>query len=494
MFKSESLGHADRSNAAPSGEEAIAMLAAQGEHDHKSAELLSRMEALPFTRWHAKARILMGSATFFDAFAALSLAYALPVLIGLWKLKAGQVGLLIATGYIGQLIGALGFGAMAERYGRIKGASAAVLVISLMGIACIFANSFTGLLVCRFIQGIGLGGEVPVAATYINELSQAKRRGRFFMLYEMIFPIGLMAAGQLGAWLVPSLGWHALFLVGALPTLIIAFGVMTLPESPRWLIHKGRLAEAERVVEQAEASAARKGYKYQGTIKSAAETTTTLARQMQLADSVKASRKTRPLEVLSHAYRSRTLIVWVLWATSYFVANGLNNWLPSLYRTFYHMPLQEALRTASITNMIQVVATLLCAVIVDKIGRRSWTIASFVVAGLALLVVWITGAEQAFVVVVFASLAYGVIGSTNTLLYLYTPEIYPTRMRAVATALATSWLRAASAAGPALVGVAVEMGGLNSVFLVFAVVCVFGAIAGIKMIETRGRRLEDLAA
>jgi MFS transporter, putative metabolite:H+ symporter len=157
------------------------------------------------------------------------------------------------------------------------------------------------------------------------------------------------------------------------------------------------------------------------------------------------------------------------------------------------MPLASALRVASLTNVVQVLATLLCAVVIDKVGRRSWTLTSFVVSGVALCGLWMTGSASAAAVGGLGSFAYGVIGSTNTLLYLYTPEIYPTRMRAIATAIATCWLRAASAAGPAMLGFVVEGGGLNTVFMVFAGVCAIGAVASAFMIETRGRRLEEIA-
>ncbi|MDR5832347.1 MFS transporter [Caballeronia sp. LP006] len=453
----------------------------------KEAYLLARLERLPFTRWHAKARIVMGSATFFDAFAALSLAYALPVLIGMWHLKASDVGLLIAAGYIGQLIGAIFFGAVAEKKGRVKSATGAIALMAIMGVACGFANGYWALLAFRFLQGIGVGGEVPVAAAYINELSQAHRRGKFFMLYEMIFPIGLMLTGQLAVWLVPALGWQALFLFGAVPTLLISFFVIKLPESPRWLINKGRLDEAESIVQQAEASALRSGTPLEPVAMQrpvvALQAATHAPRQ-----------KTRVTEVLSSTFRSRTLIVWGLWASSYFVANGLNNWLPSLYHTVFHLPLADALRTASLTNVLQVVATIICAFAVDSVGRRAWTVGSFVVAGLILAALWLTGSANVWTVIILCSTAYAVIGSTNTLLYLYTPEIYPTRMRAIATALATSWLRGASAAGPALLGVIVQTGGLNSAFIVFATVCAVGGLVGLGMIETRGKRLEQIAS
>jgi len=92
-----------------------------------------------------------------------------------------------------------------------------------------------------------------------------------------------------------------------------------------------------------------------------------------------------------------------------------------------------------------------------------------------------------------ATLSYGIIGSANAVIYLYTPEIYPTRMRAIGTGLGTSWLRIASALGPAAVGVMVGATGIGSVFWMFAGVSVIGALAATRMIETRDRRLEDIA-
>jgi MFS transporter, putative metabolite:H+ symporter len=164
-----------------------------------AANLLTRMEQLPMSGWFVRARVVMGSATFFDAFNALSIAFVLPILVPLWHITAPEVGIMIGASYVGQVVGALAFSWAAERYGRVPCAAAATAIYALMSLACAGAWSFGVLLTCRFIQGIGVGGEMPVAATYISELSRARGRGRFFMLYEMIFPIGLMVTGQVGA-------------------------------------------------------------------------------------------------------------------------------------------------------------------------------------------------------------------------------------------------------------------------------------------------------
>jgi putative MFS transporter len=438
--------------------------------------LLARMESVRFSRFHAKARLIMGSATFFDAFNSLSLAFALPILIGLWHISPRQSGLLIASSYVGQLAGALLFSWLAEKFGRIPSATAGIAIMAVMTLGCALAGSFHALFACRFVQGIGIGGEMPVAAAYISELSRARGRERFFLLYEMIFPVGLMAAGQLGAWLVPAFGWQAIFLIGSVPCLIITVLVARLPESPRWLISQGRLLEAAAIVKQMEASA--------GTSTSSPTPITPTA----------VARTTRWRELVSPSYRSRTLIVWTLWFCAYFIANSLNNWLPSLYNTVYHLGLRPALRAASMTNVAQVIVLLICAFSIDRIGRRNWTVASFI-AGAALLGIlgWLAS-QSVSSVMILATFSYGLIGSTNAVLYLYTPEIYPTRMRAIGTGLATSWLRLASAVGPALVGFLVGAKGIGAVFLMFAAVGIVGALAATRMIETRGQRLEEIAA
>ena len=443
-------------------------------------KLLARMESVPFSRWHAKARIVMGSATFFDAFNALSLAFALPTLIRLWHISPKQSGFLISASYVGQLVGALVFSGLAEKVGRTRGTAAAVAIMSVMSFGCALAGSFSALLACRLVQGIGVGGEMPVAATYVNELSQTHGRGRFFLLYEMIFPVGLMATGQIGAWLVPTWGWRSIFLLGGIPGLLIAFLVARLPESPRWLISRGRMKQAEKVIQQIEASTERR-------IPAIARGTSPLAL------STSNSGRSRWSELLSKFYRGRTLIVAALWASAYFVANSLNNWMPSLYNTVYHLDLRRSLRAASMTNVAQVAILLVCALCIDKIGRRNWTVAAFVSGGGLLAILGFVGTRSVLSVLILGTLSYGIIGSTNAVLYLYTPEIYPTRMRAIGTGLATSWLRIASAAGPTLVGFMVGAKGINSVFLMFAGVSAIGALAATQMVETRDRRLEEIA-
>jgi MFS transporter, putative metabolite:H+ symporter len=448
-------------------------------HPTEASDLITRLESVPFSRWHLRARLIVGSATFFDAFDALSLAFVLPVLVRQWSISSAQVGWLISIGYLGQFVGALIFGGLAERFGRIRSVAWATALMSIVSLACATAGNFSSLLALRLVQGVGVGGEMPVAAVYINELSKAKGRGRFFLLYEMIFPVGLMVTGQVGALLVPTLGWQVMFLIGGIPGLLIAATLLRLPESPRWLIARGRLAEAEAIVRRIEASTPRR--EPPSTSDRAAPGTPV------------SSTRSRWTELASTVYLRRTAVVWTLWASAYFITNGLNNWMPTLYNRVYHLSLAQSLRAGTLTNVAQVIILLGCAFAIDRMGRQRWTVACFGAGAIVLATLGFFAAHSVTAVIVLVTLSYGLVGSVNAVLYLYTPEIYPTRMRALGTGAATCWLRLASAAGPLLVGYLVEARGTGSVFLMFAAAGVIGGLAATRMLETRNRRLEDIA-
>jgi putative MFS transporter len=450
--------------------------------DRRAASLLARIERTQVSPWHIRALVVMGSATFFDAFDVLAIAYVLPSLIGVWKLAPRTIGILISSSFLGQIVGALFFGWLAERIGRLQCAKITIALYSLMSLLCAVSWNIPSLLLFRTIQGIGLGGEVPVAAAYINEISRAKGRGRFFLLYQLIFPIGLVGASLLGFWLVPLFGWRTMFLIGGLPAILVfvLFAGNILPESPRWLVSKGRFEEAELIVGQMESAARSSG----AVISSAPE-------PLPIAPAPR--RETSRLELFRGIYRLRTIVVWFIWITTYFVTYGVNTWLPTIFRTYYKYSVADALRNGVIINLAGLAGAFCCAMLVDRLGRRPWFILAYAFGAAPLIAIWVRGAANPREVIVLVAISFMFISGNSMLVYLYTTEIYPTRLRSLGTGAASAWLRVASAAGPAIVGFALTGYGVSGVFLLFGIISLAGAAISFGTVETRDRALEEIS-
>ncbi len=445
-----------------------------------NAALVARLERIPITRRLLMIRIIIGAATFFDAYTVLVIAFAMPQLVTQWGLTPGWVAMILSAGYVGQFVGAILFGWVAEKIGRLPTLLITIVVFVSMDIACLFAWNGASILVFRFLQGIGTGGEVPVASAYINEFIGARKRGRFFLLYEVIFPVGLLFAGLAGYFLVPVYGWRALFVVGLVPALLMIPLRMLMPESPRWLASRGRLDKADEVVTMLEQDAIRAGKP--------------LPEPVVRPVDPKATATSDWRELFRGIYLKRTLMIWGLWITVYAVNNGLVTWLPTLYQQVFKLPLQTSLLYGWITSAVGVVASLVCAVYIDRVGRKRWYAVAFLLATVPLVILTAVGATTATQVVILAPIAYAILQTIAFSLYLYSAELYPTRLRAVGTGFGSAWLRAASSAGPLIVGFVVADLGIRYVFAAFAAIALVGGVITILFaVETKGRVLEELS-
>ncbi len=442
-------------------------------------EIAARVDRLPVSRWHVKARIIIGVATFFDAFDALAIASVLPVLVPLWKLTPPQIGLLISAGFFGQLLGAMFFGWIAERYGRMTGMAWSILIFAIMSLVCAGAWSYDSLLAFRLIQGFGLGGEVPIAATYISELAKPAVRGRFVMLYELIFPVGIVAASVAGVWVVPQLGWQFMFVIGAAPAVLVLFLRRALPESPRWLAGHGRLEAAEAAITRIESETQKAiGGKPLPPVGPARKIETKSA---SLSD------------LFGALYVRRTLVVWVIWFASYLVNYGLSIWMPTVYRTVFKLPLDVSLQYGMITTAFGLIGAAIAAFLIDRIGRKALFAVSFVGSAAALLFLAMIEHPTAQQALIFNTIAYFFVSAINLGVYLYTPELYPTRVRALGVGTATAWLRLASMIGPTAVGYMIASG-LQSVFMSFGLVsCVAALVTALFAVETKQQILEEVS-
>ena len=361
-------------------------------HAAGNAQLVARLERLPVTPRLMLLRVIVGIATFFDAYTVLAIAFAMPQLVSEWKLTPTEVGMIISAGYVGQLFGAVLFGSLAEKIGRLKTLFITIVLFVSMDIACLFAWCGVSMMALRFLQGVGTGGEVPVASAYINEFIGAEKRGRFFLLYEVIFPIGLMFAGMAGYFLVPIYGWQAMFIVGLIPSVLTIPLRWFMPESPRWLASKGRIAEADAVVKLLEDDATRRG--------------TVLREPVVRPPDCKAAAGSDWRELFKGIYLKRTLTIWGLWVCVYMINNGLVTWLPTLYKQVFQLPLQTSLAYGWMTSGVGVIASIVCALWIDKVGRKPWYAAAFLFGAMPLLMLAWLGATSATEILILATAAY----------------------------------------------------------------------------------------
>jgi MFS transporter, putative metabolite:H+ symporter len=446
---------------------------------HTVESVIARLERLPIARELTIARIVIGSATFFDAYTVLAIAYAMPVLAVEWDLTPGQIGAIISAGYVGQIFGALFFGWLAERIGRLNVLLITVIVFTSMDFACLFAWNAASMMIFRFVQGIGTGGEVPVASAYMNEFVSAKRRGRFFLLYEVLFLFGLLSAGLIGYFLVPVYGWKAMFIVGLIPAILTVPMRWFMVESPRWLLSVGRIEQASDVVARMENGLINRG--------KTLEAPTTVVHPLDKA-------RSDIRELFRGIYFPRTVLLVALWVCSYMIANGLITWLPTLYRQVFQLPLQTSLGYGFTTSAFGCLAALFCALYIDHVGRKIWYTAAFFLAAVPMAILAMLGATSAQEVLILATATYAIIQTVTFSLYLYSAELYPTRLRAVGAGFGSAWLRIASSLGPLLVGWIVGSYSISYVFVVFGIVlAIGGAICLLFAIETKGRVLEELS-
>jgi putative MFS transporter len=415
----------------------------------------------------------------FDGIDSMTIGLVLPVLGPLWHLTPGTVGLLISGGFLGQMVGSAGFGRLAERWGRIPVLVLTTAIFALANVSSALAVGFASLFVLRIIQGIGLGAEVPVASSYLNEIAPAKKRGRFVLLFEFAFAFGIFASGFLGRWIIPNFGWKAMFLAGGIPPLLVLPGIYWSPESPRWLIGRGRLADAEKVVSRIEEKILATGR--------------TLPPPSDFVFPAPPA-PSRWRDLFSHNYWLRTLVIWTMWVTIGFISWPVVIWLPSIYRSVFHLPLEQTLNLALANNCIILVGTLSCVFLIDITGRKKWFAGCFAVAAAALIVLGVSGVRTATQVFALTIPTIFCITSLNMAVWLYTCELYPTRMRSAGCGLGMALSKIAGMIAPPIMGWGIAGGGLASVFVALGVISAAAfLILATLAVETRGRVLEEVS-
>jgi MFS transporter, putative metabolite:H+ symporter len=433
-----------------------------------------RLDARPLGAFHRRLLFASGLGWMFDSMDVGLISFVLAALVGEWKLHPDQVGLISSAGFVGMFAGALVAGLLADRFGRKPLFQSTLIIYSIGTGLCALAGSLGTLLGLRFLVGLGLGGELPVASTLVSEFSPARRRGLMIVLLESFWAYGWVVAALIGYLLIPRYGWRIAFLIGALPALYALVLRRRIPESPRYLEARGRSAEAESVMRQIEDGApdTKQGVK-------------------PGAASPAAGERGRWRELFSAPLRRRTIMLWLIWFGIVFSYYGIFAWLPSLLRATY--PLVTTFEYTLIITLAQIPGYFSAAFLVERIGRKA-TLAGYLLLCAVGAYFFRRAGSPAEILAWGCVISFFNLGAWGVL-YTYTPELYPTRIRSSGAGSAAAFGRIGGIVGPYIVGLLLPTwgAGVGTIFAMFAAVfLVVSAIVVIMGEETRGASLERI--
>lgn len=431
-----------------------------------------RLDALPFTRRHAKILGGSGLGWALDAMDVGLISFVIAALSVQWQLAPTQASWIASVGFAGMAIGASVGGLLADRFGRRHVFALTLLVYGLATGASALVGGLAALLVLRFVVGLGLGAELPVASTYVSEFAPARMRGRLIVFLEAFWAVGWTAAALIGYLVVPSSadGWRWAFALGAIPAvyaLIVRWG---LPESPRWLSSRGRNAEAIVIVRDLEAAAGRVALE---------------ASTEGVAASAPAARP-KVSALWAPELRARTVSLWVLWFCVNFSYYGAFIWIPTIL-VAQGYDLVRSFGFTLIITLAQLPGYAVAAWLIEAWGRRA-TLATFLAGSAVAAVLFGTASGEFAVIATGMMLSFFNLGAWGAL-YAATPETYPTALRATGAGWAAGVGRIASIIAPLAVPPLLGLGGAQLLFVVFAAFFAVAVVAALFLREQRGRAL-----
>ncbi|HLH22510.1 MAG TPA: MFS transporter [Chloroflexota bacterium] len=446
--------------------------------------LHERLDALPLSRFHWKLLVVSGLGWMFDAMDVLVVGSVVAAVSREWALDATQSQWINTANVAGLFVGALASGWLADRLGRKSVFQLTLLVYSVFTGLSAAATSLALLMGLRFLAGVGLGGELPVASTLVSEFAPARRRGALVVLLESFWAYGSVLAALVGFLVIPTWGWRAALLLGALPALYVFAVRRGIPESPRFLLSRGRAADAEAVIRQIEAQAG---------VASPPPAAPAAAPPLSTPHATLSTASVA--ELFAPRYLSRTIALWVMWATMNFSYYGIFLWLP-LQFVRKGFTLNDALLFNLIIALAQVPGYFSAAYFVERLGRKVTLVAYLLGAAVGAFFFGQVALEAKDVpailfwgsVISFFNLgAWGVV-------YTYTPEMYPTRLRGTGAGWAAACGRVFAFLAPLSIAYQIAVfGGDQTVFVVFTVVMVLGGLVVLALgPETRGRSLEEV--
>jgi len=440
------------------------------------ASLAARLDDLPFTRRHL--RVLSGSGIGWalDAMDVGLISFIIAALTQQWGLTKLDAGWIASIGFLGMAIGATLGGLLADRLGRRQVFALTLLVYGIATGASALVGGIAALLVLRFFVGLGLGAELPVASTYVSEFAPARIRGRLIVILEAFWAVGWTAAALIGYFVIPAsdAGWRWAFALGAIPAIYALIVRWGLPESPRWLASRGRIAEADRIVSTFEADA--------GLV------TAPAIRKEPPSRAIAITTRARLKTLWNPEFRVRTLCLWLVWLCVNFAYYGAFIWIPSILLDA-GFDLVRSFGFTLIITLAQLPGYAVAAWLIEVWGRRA-TLSVFLVGSAVSAVFFGTATTEVAIIASGMALSFFNLGAWGAL-YAVTPETYPTSLRGTGAGWAAGIGRIASIVAPLSVPLLLVAGGTPLLFIVFAACFVVAAAAAWGLADRGGVALDD---
>lgn len=395
----------------------------------------------------------------FEGYDMVAYGAALPAMFDdpQWNLDAAHAGVIGSYGLIGMLIGSLVTGALADRIGRRLLTIVSTAWFSIWMGVCGLAPDISVFGFGRLMVGIGVGAVIPLAAALAVEFAPKGKEHRYSAGVWAGFPAGGVLASLVSLALLGPFGARVMFYIGLIPLVfLVPFMIRYLPESPAWLLAKGRVQEANKVV----ASAG-------------------IDNPEPPAD----GEKVGPRALFTRHQWSATVLLGLLSACGLLLTYALNTWLPKLMQSS-GFGIDSALTFLLVLNAGAIVVPLVASRASDRIGPQIVTASAFGAAAIAILLISFDVPSALLYVLTFVAGA-GTIGA-QVLVYGFAAAHYPASSRAAGTAWVASVGRIGGIAGPSLVGLIVAAGaGAEVNFYVFAAIAVIGSVAALSVPRKR---------
>ncbi|GAA5235631.1 MFS transporter [Verticiella sediminum] len=446
----------------------------------------ARVERLPFSGFHRKMLLAGGLGYTFDAMDGAVLAFVIPVLRTTWNLSTAELGMMVSAAFVGAIVGAFSAGTLGDLIGRRKVMMSALVLYCLASAASAMVNDWHAFVALRIVAGIGAGAESVIIAPYLSEFVARRYRGIFTGALAGFFSFGFVLAALLGYFIVPTSpdGWRYVILITAAPVVILLWWRRTLPESPRWLESQGRAAEAEATLTVMEASAMQRGAALPALDPE------------EVASQTPSAERGSPLKnyatLLSRKLRRITLMTWALWMSQAFSYYAFFTWIPSLL-VQNGMSLTRSFGFSIVMYVAQIPGYFSAAWLNEVIGRKAVIVSYMLLGGVSAITMGLaTGETQ----IMFAGMALSFfMNGAYAGIYAYTPEVFPTQVRATGTGMASGMSRFGGAIAPLMVGLVYPAAGFAGVFSMTTAVLLFGGLAVLIFgVSTKNRSLEAISA